>query len=128
MPYEAHNDHIITGRAVAEAAILFGFPRLATDPHIDAVFETAPFDLEGIACYHTAYPNTIVNITATHHKKHQAVVQYRAQFTEDDMEGLLKFLEFKGKESAKDEPFLYGEPLKVLKTLHLHGYPQAINT
>ncbi len=128
MPYEAHNDHIVTGRAAAEAAILYEFTRLGTDPEVDEAFDADPFDLQGIAFYHTAYPNTIMDISATNQQKHEAVSQYRAQFDPPDMENLLKFLEFKEKECAQDSPFEYGEPLKVLKTLHLHGYPQAMHT
>jgi len=126
MPYEAHNDHIITGRAAAEAAILFGLPRLKTDPAVDAAFE--PFDLLGIAFYGTAYPNTVLNISEVWEQKKEAVRQYRAQFTEEDMEGLLRALEFKCREFAAGETFAYGEPLKILRTMHMHGYPQAIST
>lgn len=126
MPYEAHNDHIITGRAAAEAAILFGLPRLATDPTVDAAFE--PFDVAGIAFYGTAYPNAIFDISETYEKKVRAVSQYHAQFTADDMKGLLKLLEYKSREFAKNKDFEYGEPLKILRTMHLHGYPQAIST
>ncbi len=128
MPYEAHNDHLLTGRAAAEAAILYSFTRLATEPEVDAAFDANPFDLLGIAFYHTAYPNTILDISETYERKHQAVAQYHAQFTPADMENLLAFLDYKEQECAQDKPFQYGEPLKVLKTLHLHGYPQAMYT
>ena len=126
MPYEAHNDHIITGRAAAEAAILYGLPRLETDPAVDAAFE--PFDLLGIAFYGTAYPNTIWDISPVWEQKQEAVRQYRAQFTEEEMAGLLGALGFKSRECAAGESFDYGEPLKILHTLHLHGYPQAVST
>ena len=42
--YEAHNDHIITGKAAAEAAILFGMLRLGTTPDVDKSFAENPFD------------------------------------------------------------------------------------
>ncbi len=126
MPYEAHNDHIITGRAASEAAILFAFPRLQTDPQVDAAFQ--PFDLLGIAYYGTAYPNTTFDVGDTWQQKVRAVQQYRAQFTPGDMAGLIQMLEYKAAEFARDESFSHGEPLKVLRTLHLHGYPQAIST
>ena len=41
MVYEAHNDHILTGRATAEAAILFGMHRIQTTPSVDEVFQIA---------------------------------------------------------------------------------------
>jgi len=51
MPYEAHTDHVLTGKAAAEAAILYGMTRLKTTPEVDAQFE--PFDLLGIVFYAT---------------------------------------------------------------------------
>lgn len=126
LPYEAHSDHTLTGRAAAEAANLYSLTRLATDPEIDKNFE--PFDLTGIAFYATAYPNTIVDISGTYEKKHQAIDAYRAQFTEDGMEQLHLYLSYKEQEWAKEEAFSHGEPLKVLRPFHLHFYPDALKT
>jgi len=128
MPYEAHNDHIITGRAAAEAAILFGLTRLKTHSEVDEVFEKNPSDLTGIAFYSTSNPNTIFDISSTREKKHAAIDQYRAQFSEEDMQLLHMALDFKEQEYTKDEDFSHGEPLKVLRGFHLHVYPDAIRT
>lgn len=128
MPYEAHNDHILTGKATAEAAILFGMLRLETIPEVDESFTENPFDLKGIAFYATSNPNTIFDISQTKKKKHQAVDKYRAQFSEVDMKMLLTVLDIKEQEYAKSYPFSHGEPLKVLRGFHLHGYPEAIKT
>ncbi len=126
LPYEAHNDHTLTGRAAAEAASLYGLTRLATDPEIDRNWK--PFDLIGIAFYATAYPNTIVDISATREKKHQAIDAYRAQFSKEGLEQLHLYLNYKEQEWAKDKEFSHGEPLKVLRPFHLHAYPDALNT
>lgn len=128
MAYEAHNDHTLTGRAAAEAAILFGMTRLKTLPEVDEVFARNPFDITGIVFYGSSHPNTVFDISATNAKKHAAVDKYRAQFSAESMDRLLGFLDFKEMEFAKDEPFAYGEPLKVLRGFHLHGYPQALYT
>jgi len=128
MPYEAHNDHILTGRAAAEAAILFGMTRLKTIPEVDEVFARDPFDITGVVFYGTAYPNTIFDISGTRHKKHTAIDMYRAQFSELDLQKLHMMLDIKEQEFAKDEPFSHGEPLKVLRGFHLHGYPEAVRT
>jgi LmbE family N-acetylglucosaminyl deacetylase len=128
MPYEAHNDHIITGRAAAEAAILFGLPRLKTIPEVDEDFENNPSDLTGIAFYSTSYPNTNFDISDTREKKHAAIDKYRAQFDEEDMQMLHMALDFMEQEYAKDEAFSHGEPLKVLRSMHLHVYPDAWKT
>lgn len=125
LPYEAHSDHILTGRAAAEAASLYGLTRLVTEPEIDKNFEH--FDLIGIAFYATAYPNTVVDISGTCERKHKALDAYQAQFGEEDLEQLHLYLSFKEQEWAKDEEFSHGEPLKVLRPFHLHFYPDALN-
>jgi LmbE family N-acetylglucosaminyl deacetylase len=126
LPYESHSDHILTGRATAEAASLYSLTRLATVPEIDERFE--PFDLIGFAFYATAYPNTIVDISRTYQKKHEAIDAYKAQFSKEDLEQLHFYLSYKEQEWAQEEEFSHGEPLKVLRRLHLHGYPDALNT
>jgi len=127
-PYEAHNDHIMTGRAAAEAAILFGLTRLQTTPEIDQAFEEHPSDLNGIAFYSTSHPNTLYDISRTRQKKHAAIDKYRTQFDENDMHLLHMALDLKEQEYAKDGNFSHGEPLKVVKGLHLHVYPEAWKT
>jgi LmbE family N-acetylglucosaminyl deacetylase len=126
LPYESHTDHILTGRAVAEAVSLYGLTRLTTEPAVDKNFE--PFDLIGIAFYATAHPNTIVDISRTYEKKHEAINAYRAQFSVEDLEQLHFYLSYKEQDWAKDKEFSHGEPLKVLRRLHLHFYPDALNT
>ena len=126
LPYESHNDHIITGRAAAEAASLYGLTRLTTEPEVDKNFE--PFDLIGVAFYATAHPNTVVDISGAYEKKHKALDAYRAQFSEEGFEQLHFYLNYKEQEWAEGEEFSHGEPLKVLRPFHLHFYPDALNT
>ncbi len=128
MAYEAHSDHVITGKATAEAAILYGLTRLETVPEVDQVFAQNPFELAGIAFYGTSYPNTVFDIGGTREKKHAAIDCYRAQFSELEMQTLHALLNLKEEEFAREQPFAYGEPLKILRAFHLHGYPQAIST
>ncbi len=128
LPYEAHNDHILTGRAAAEAATLFSLIRLKTDLEVDENFAANPFELTGIAFYATAYPNTVVDISATYEKKHQALDMYKAQFSEEDLARLHFYLSYKEQEWAKDGDFSHGEPLKVLRPFHLHVYPDALHS
>jgi LmbE family N-acetylglucosaminyl deacetylase len=128
MPYEAHHDHILTGRVAAEASILFGLLRIKTTVEVDQAFQRDPADLTGIAFYGTSYPNTIFDISKTREKKHAAIDKYRAQFSEEDMRMLHMMLDIKEQEYAKDLTFSHGEPLKVLRGFHLHGYPEAWKT
>jgi LmbE family N-acetylglucosaminyl deacetylase len=126
LPYEAHRDHYQTGFAAAEASTLYNFSRLKTDPKVDNVFE--PYDLTGVVFYATTHPNTIFDISKTREKKHKALDAYRAQFSETDLAGLHMFLDYKEQEYAKDEPFSHGEPLKVLRTSHLHVNTDTLHT
>ncbi len=100
--------------------------RLKTTPEVDAQFE--PFDLLGIVFYATAYPNTIFDISETHERKHQAIDKYRAQFSAEEMAMMLTYLSYKEQEYAQEQPFSHSEPLKVLQGMHLHGFPDAMNT
>jgi N,N'-diacetylchitobiose non-reducing end deacetylase len=123
LPYEAHTDHAIAGKAASEAAILYGMMRLKTDPEVDAAYEG--HEIEGIAYYHTHAPNTYVDITHTYEKKHAAVGAYHAQFSDEDMARLQYYLDLKEQEYGERHGCRYAEALKVLHTRHLHGSVDA---
>jgi len=125
LPYEFHNDHIITGKAAAAASSLYSFTGLKTTPEIDESYESDPFDLKGIAFYCTAHPNTTIDISDYWEKKQLSVAQYDAQFTEEDMERLQMRLELGAKHDARDESFEYAETLKVMHGWQLHGFADA---
>ena len=61
-------------------------------------------------------------------QKNSSALAQGSQFSEDDMRMLLTFLDIKEHEYAKSQPFTLGEPLKVLRGFHLHGYPEAVQT
>ncbi|MDX1414561.1 MAG: PIG-L deacetylase family protein [Candidatus Promineifilaceae bacterium] len=122
-PYEFHNDHIMTGKAATAAANLYDLLRLATDPAVDRAYES--FELQGIAFYASAHPNTVVDISETWAKKREAVKQYRMQFAADEMENLLRRLEMWAKHEAKDATFSHAERLKVMHSWQLHVFPDA---
>jgi N,N'-diacetylchitobiose non-reducing end deacetylase len=123
LPYEAHQDHFLTGKATSEAAFLYGMMRLKTDPKVDAAYEG--HEILGIAYYHTHAPNTYVDITHSYEKKHAAVRAYRAQFTDGDMALLQYYLDLKEREYGEHLGCQYAEALKVLHTRHLHGSVDA---
>ncbi len=118
LPYESHGDHLKTGRAVTEAALLYGFPRLATDPEVDRSYRD--HTLTGIALYFTLEPNLILDISETRERKHRAIDAYRAQFTQESMEQLHRGLDFVERNTAARESFSHGEALKVLSPGQLH--------
>jgi LmbE family N-acetylglucosaminyl deacetylase len=118
LPYESHGDHLKTGRAVTEAALLYGFPRLATDAEVDRSYE--PHALTGIALYFTLAPNHVLDISATRERKHRAIDAYRTQLTPETLDLLHRGLDFKEREWAQGKGFSHGEALKVLGTGQLH--------
>ena len=123
MPYEFHNDHIIAGRAAADAASLYGLMGLQTDPEVDAAYKE--HQLLGIAFYASAYPNIVVDITEVWQKKREAVEQYQMQFSAEDMETLISRLEMSAQFAANDASFTYGETLKVMFSWQLDLFPDA---
>lgn len=123
LPYEAHYDHVRTGRAAAEAALVFAMSRLKTDPAVDAAF--SPYDLTGVAFYGTAYPNTFVDISATRGQKHRAIDCYRAQFDEGGLAVLHQMLDVQERAYAQDKPYSHAETLKALHPWQLHLFGEA---
>ena len=120
LAYEAHTDHIITGKAAAEAVVLCDFKRIKTDPEVDAAYE--PHEIKCVAFYGTQYPNTIFDISSTIEKKLEAVRCYHAQFTEPDLERLAGYVEWRAGQAAEGQPFKYAERLKVITPRMLHGF------
>jgi LmbE family N-acetylglucosaminyl deacetylase len=118
LPYEAHPDHIRTGLAVAEAAILYHLPRFITDPKIDASYQ--PYELKGIGFYLTHAPSLTFDISAWQAIKHAALDCYRLQFTVDTMASLHRKLETFERQTGQAAGFEYGEPLKLLAPDQLH--------
>ena len=119
LPYEAHQDHVRTGHAVAEACLLFGLPRFSSgDAALDAAFQ--PFPLRGVAFYFSAGANTVIDIGATRTRKHRALDAYTSQFTPAGLAALHFALEQKERTWAKGRGFDYGEALQVLAPGHLH--------
>ena len=119
LTYEAHRDHYTTGLAAAEAALLFGLPKIpSSDPTVDSAYTL--HDLLGIAFYFTREPNYFSDVDATWEKKVDAVKCYEAQFDPDGMEQLLFALDFKARQFAERQGCDRAEGLKVLNTTSLH--------
>jgi LmbE family N-acetylglucosaminyl deacetylase len=121
-PYEAHTDHIRTGKAAAEAAILYGLTRLRTDPEVDVAYQ--PHEIQGVAFYNSWVPNTYIDITQTREKKHRAIDAYKAQFSSDDFPMLHMWVEIMERlhaENCKTPGCTHAEGFKVLNPRLLHG-------
>ena len=125
-PYEAHTDHIRTGLAAAESAILYGFTRLSTDQEVDVAYQ--PHEIKGIVFYHSWVPNIYFDITHTREKKHRALDAYKAQFAAEDFPMLHMWVEIKERmhaESCTTPGCTHAESLKVLNPRLLHGVGEA---
>jgi len=120
-PYEAHHDHVITGKACAEAAVLYNLP---------AIGEYYPeemnnYELLGVAFYNSAYPNLVFDITESIEPKQAALRSYTAQFSIEGLKQLIQQTTFLAGYVARDEGFEYGETLKILAPWMLHGVAMA---
>ncbi len=120
LAYEAHTDHIMTGKAAAEAVVLCDFKRIKTDPEVDAAYQ--PHEIKCVAFYGTQYPNTVFDISSTIEKKLQAVRCYHAQFHEEELERLAGYVEWRAGQAAEGQTFKYAEKLKVITPRMLHGF------
>ena len=72
--YEAHQDHIVTGKAAAQSFIsswLYEYP-LGT--------KTKAHRVKAIGFYYTSKPNTIIDITDTFNLKMKAISKHKSQF------------------------------------------------
>ena len=120
LPTEAHGDHLKTGRAVAEAALLYRLPRVTTEPAVDRAWNREPHDLAGVAFYYTAEPTTVFDVSASRARKDRALRSYTAQFEPEALDGLRALLERGERRAAEGRGFSHGEPLRVLAPRQLH--------
>jgi LmbE family N-acetylglucosaminyl deacetylase len=118
LPNEAHRDHLMVGRAVAEASFLQGMPRLRTRPEVDRGYE--PYGLDGVVFYFTRDANLVFDIEPGRERKHRAIRAYRAQFSAEELELVSLGLGAKEQQWAAAEPFSHGEALKLLTPGELH--------
>jgi len=113
LPHEAHSDHTITGRAVSEAVILSGLPRVRRSTGATAVA------VPHIAYYFTAEGNQVTDTSAVQHERHAALDCYRSQFTQHDLAGLHRVIDRHERAQAPTGAS-HGERLKVLPVSALH--------
>jgi LmbE family N-acetylglucosaminyl deacetylase len=124
LPYEAHPDHLRTGRAVAEACLLCRAPRLSSgDPDLDR--SVGPWPLRGVAFYFTAAPNTHRPIETTRARKHRALDAYRCQLDPARLAQIHAVLDHKEREWGARCGATHAEALKLLSLDHLHCNPDA---
>ena len=118
LPYEAHNDHIMAGRAAAEASYLQAMTRMKTFKDVDEAYE--PYDVSGVAFYFSDRPNLTVDISDFHDQKHRAFDQYATQLGPEDLAMLHAVLELKEREWAEPLGATFAETFRLLHPIQLH--------
>ncbi|MFO7952179.1 MAG: PIG-L deacetylase family protein [Bacillota bacterium] len=122
LPYEAHSDHIRTGMAAAEAGFLSGMPYFCP---ADKETGLSPHNLNMIAFYFTAYPNTFIDATATWTRKLSAIDCHKSQFSGEKGDLLKNLLKTKARQQAEGNSCEMVESFKVLSPRHLHIFEVA---
>lgn len=117
--YEAHFDHVTTGRAAAQAFLSAG---LAQYPRGT---KTSPWQPSAIGFYFTQEPNVVVDVTETFEKKFAAMALHRSQLDEQTLGLYRVYFTMQCGQRAQGKGFALGEGFKVLSPLHLHCFAEA---
>lgn len=115
--YEAHQDHVVTGLAAAQAAIncnLLHYPEGTA---------TGSIELKAVLFYFTEKPNTFVDVSPYFGKKMEAVALHRSQITPEMLQLYTGYFAFRGMQMSGDQRIFEG--VKALLPLHLHCIPEA---
>jgi len=117
--YECHLDHVVTGRAAANAFLMAGRVHFPDDG------ATQPWAPEAMGFYFTAKPNTVVDITDTFEKKFEAIALHHSQMDSQTLMVYRTWFGMLGQELAAGKGFALGEGLKVISPLHAHCFVKA---
>ncbi|WP_245521860.1 PIG-L deacetylase family protein [Staphylothermus hellenicus] len=119
LPYEAHPDHLNTGRAASTAAIFSGMPLYN---RVDLETGLSPHSIRYIAYYYTSRPNTYIDITDTIEKKLEALRKHESQFKESWtlIEALIRVL---GAIYGRKINVEYADAVKLVPAILLHAVP-----
>ncbi|MFI3169185.1 MAG: PIG-L deacetylase family protein [Faecalibacterium sp.] len=117
--YESHQDHVVTGKAVAQAFIcanLLEYPKGA---------KTAAYTPVGLGFYFTSRPNTVVDITDSFEAKFEAMAAHQSQLNQELLGLYRVYFSMKGEQLAQEKDFALGEGLKLMSALHLHCFAEG---
>ncbi len=119
LTYEGHNDHVVVGKATAQAFICANLLKYPENT------ETKPITPYAIGFYFTDKPNTIVDISETFQTKMEAISIHKSQINDEVFALYNAYFGMRGQNLAKDKDFQIGEGLKVLSQIHMHCFPEA---
>ncbi|MCK5248991.1 MAG: PIG-L family deacetylase [Spirochaetaceae bacterium] len=121
LPYEAHRDHIKTGIAACEAAILYGLPSVA--PEQSVPFES--FTLQGVALAWSDKPNLCLDVGAWKDRKRTAIRLHESQLDTSSWEQYCSYDDGRGAREGRASGAVYAESFKILDPRLLHCVPEA---
>lgn len=119
LTYEAHQDHVVTGKAASQCFItsyLYDYP-LGT--------KTKPHKLKGIGFYYTSKPNTVVDISKTFDLKMKSIACHKTQFDKKTLMLFSLYFKQQAKKAASNEKFKLGCALKIMGENHMHCFTAA---
>lgn len=119
LPYEAHNDHRVTGLAASKAVLSSG------SVHYETKNYEKPCSIEAVGYYFTSSPNIIVDVTDFMAKKFEAMAMHESQMGGGNFRMFQAYFSMKAAELGKVKGFQAGEGLKVLRPIHLHCFVDA---
>ena len=116
LPYEAHPDHINTGRGVMEAVQFHAYPYIMREAKVDS-------EAPNLALAASASPNAVVSIDNTIDRKVKSVLAHKSQWPDPKkMEDMIRGLSVGYGRLAGCG---YGEAFKVLLPDEMHVNPFA---
>lgn len=115
LPYEVHPDHIMVGKAAAQAFLLSAFPLFHRESGKNGIA-----DVKAIAFYGTAYPNTYIDARKTWDLKIKAIETHKSQFGPSLSREMRYYFEYKARDYGAVAGFARAEAFKVLTGSHLH--------
>lgn len=117
IPYEAHPDHLRTGRLVLAAALFAPLPRFAPG--------SEPHEVPAVALAQTHRPNTYVDVTVQFDRKLAALASHQSQFPPEPLQRYTAYLHVRDADYGRKIGAQYAEAFKVLTPTHLHYNPDA---
>jgi LmbE family N-acetylglucosaminyl deacetylase len=121
LPYEAHQDHIMTGHAACEAVILYGLPSVAPDRSVP--FD--PFSIHGVALAWSDRPNLCLDVGTWKERKRSAIREHDSQLDQNSWEQYCSYDDGRGAREGRASGADYAESFKILDPRLLHCVPEA---
>ncbi|WP_249028898.1 PIG-L deacetylase family protein [Tannockella kyphosi] len=119
LSYEAHYDHVVTGKATAQAFISCS---LVEYPKGTNTLPCAPF---AIGFYFTNNPNTVIDVTDTFDTKFEAMAAHRSQMPPQLLDLYRTYFSMRGMQLAADKEYSLGEAIRVMSSLHMHCFVEG---